>query len=140
MRNKFMKITTAFVWIGAGALFVSPLFAEEKPKLLPDASRGKTTVERLCVSCHIVSESTSARVTAGVPTFNVIANRKKQTAERIRGILISPHKPMPDVQLTRVEIEDIIAYLDSIRDANSGPPLLPDVKKPAEKPELPEHS
>lgn len=88
----------------------------------PSAARGMALAERLCSSCHVTAASASAQ--AGVPSFTSIANRPEQTAARIRNVLIAPHAPMPDMQLSTEEIADITAWLDTLRDPKSGPPLL----------------
>jgi hypothetical protein len=40
-------------------------------------------------------------------------------------VLVQPHAPMPDMQLTNDEMLDIIAYLDSLRSDKAAPSLLP---------------
>ena len=106
-------------------LLTSPVVSQdqdEKPR--PDPVRGQELAEKLCVSCHVISESDDTAVPAGVPTFRGIANKPGQTAEHIQSKLIQPHAPMPDIQLSRKEIDDIIAYLDELRSEDAGPPLL----------------
>lgn len=72
---------------------------------------------------------------AGVGTFQGIANSPGQSAERISNVLILPHVPMPDNQLTRDEIQDILAYLETLRTNPEVPPLMkpagaePEVRK-----------
>lgn len=80
-----------------------------------DAELGRQAAERLCTSCHVTETSSSQTVPAGVPTMRTIANKPDQTAERIAGMLINPHPPMPNVRLTREEIDNIVAYLQSLR-------------------------
>jgi len=136
--NKLKRILA--IVLGAVAMSITtPLSAgDSATKPLPNSDRGKVVADRLCVSCHVVAQDSSNSVPAGVPTFTDIANRPQQTAQRIRGILIEPHPPMPKMHLTRVEIEDIIAYLDELRDKASGPPLLPRFKEPGPKPVYPD--
>lgn len=97
----------------------------------PDAERGKALAERLCVNCHVVSSESSGSVPDGVPPFNAIANKPGQTADHIATILMKPHAPMPNIDLTRSEIVDLIAYLDALRSDAAGPPLLKDDGKDA---------
>lgn len=80
-----------------------------------DAEQGRQAAERLCTSCHVTETSSSQTVPAGVPTMRAIANKPDQTAERIAGMLIDPHPPMPNARLTRDEIDNIVAYLQSLR-------------------------
>lgn len=109
--------------------------ADPKPEAskgeAPDAGRGKALAERLCVNCHVVGADSQGAVPEGVPSFRVIANKPGQTADHIRAILIKPHAPMPNIDLTRSEIDDLISYLDELRLEASGPPLLKDDGKDA---------
>ncbi len=138
MPTRLTKPHCAMIVLAVICACSSPAISEEKIEVLPDAARGQATAERLCISCHVISEDSTAEVPAGVPTFKGIANKKTQTADSIRNVLIAPHAPMPDVQLTRIEIEDIISYLDRLRAPEAGPPLHPKKKKVAPKPERPE--
>jgi mono/diheme cytochrome c family protein len=96
---------------------------------LPDATRGLAIAMKTCAGCHLIGDGRASTASASVPTFRVIANRKNQSAERIISALVLPHPPMPDTHLTREEVMDIVAYLDTLRDRQSGKPsLLPDTK------------
>ncbi len=92
--------------------------------LEPSATRGRELAVRLCSSCHVVSGAATAAVPEGIGTFRGIANRPGQSAERISNVLILPHLPMPDNQLTRDEIQDILAYLETLRTNPEVPPLI----------------
>ncbi len=116
------------------------LAAEDESKPRPDASRGQDLAERLCVNCHTISSNHSTATQADVPSFKSIANKPHQTAEHIRYILLKPHSPMPEIQLTLIELDDLIAYFDSVRDPSSGPRLVPKTKEVAPKPKYPEPS
>lgn len=72
------------------------------------------------------------------PPLRAIANLPGQTATRIMNVLIKPHVPMPDMQLSRQEMLDIVAYLDTLRTDKSAPSLLP--PKQGGKPKYPEPS
>ena len=108
--------------------------SDELIKHVPNAEEGKRIAQKLCTGCHLTPDSKSTTAQDGIPTFSSIANRGDQTAQRIRNILIKPHVPMPDTQLTRNEIEDVISYLDELRDETAGPPLLTDPKTKKKKP------
>lgn len=89
----------------------------------PSAERGRGLAIRLCRNCHLVDNTESHGIPAGTPTFRGIATAPGQSKERVAGFLIQPHAPMPDIQLSRAEIDDIIAYLDMLRAEESLPPL-----------------
>jgi len=90
----------------------------------PSAARGRQLAVRLCSGCHVVDDAGNAAVPAGIGTFRGIANSPGQSAERISNVLILPHLPMPDNQLTRDEIQDILAYLETLRTNPEVPPLI----------------
>ena len=74
-----------------------------------DADRGKLIVERWCVSCHGTATQRDDRV----PSLPALATNPKSEAF-IRAFLMMPHKPMPPLELSSQQIEDIIAYLDTV--------------------------
>jgi mono/diheme cytochrome c family protein len=77
-----------------------------------DAAKGKTIAKRWCAACHLVSaDQTTAN--ADVPSFAAVA-RKKLPSEQLKAFLVDPHPKMPDMNLTRSEIEDIVAYIRSL--------------------------
>jgi cytochrome c len=91
----------------------------------PSAERGKELAIRLCKNCHVIDTAARNSVPVGMPTFRSVAIAPGQTRERILTALIQPHVPMPDIQLSRSEIDNIIAYLDELRAEQSLPPLQP---------------
>ncbi len=106
---------------------------------LPAPEKGYALAQKLCVSCHLTGDDTGAAVPAGVPSFRGIANKPGQTGQHILDVLLKPHPPMPDIQLSREEMLNILAYLELLRTDSSTPPLLvPD--QPKTKPEYPDHS
>jgi len=96
----------------------------------PSAESGLELARKFCKECHIIAADGSEAAPVGPPSFLSIANKPGQTAERIIGALVAPHPPMPDMHLTNDEMQDIIAYLDTLR--TSEVPLLPPAgdKKP----------
>jgi hypothetical protein len=56
----------------------------------------------------------SESVPQGPPTFQEVA-RSGLTADQVRAFLSHPHGPMPDLSLTRAEIDDLINYIATLR-------------------------
>ena len=74
---------------------------------------GKAIAERWCASCHVVTvEQTQA--SADVPSFRSIAI-KTERLDWLSGFLAEPHPPMPNFSLTRQEVQDLVAYFESLR-------------------------
>jgi mono/diheme cytochrome c family protein len=76
-----------------------------------NAAAGHQLAKQWCNTCHVVEESGAGPDTA--PPFPVIAQKRKDRAW-VRAWLVSPHPPMPNLNLTRQEIDDVVAYLDSL--------------------------
>lgn len=125
--------------IAVALAIVPPLAAQEGKSQPPDATKGLKLAETFCTNCHLIGTGEAGRATPGVPSFREIANRPEQTGSRIASVLINPHMPMPNMQLTRQEIGDIVAYLDTLREPSAGAPLL-DPKLKGKKPTYPQPS
>ncbi|MDJ0511942.1 MAG: cytochrome c [Methyloceanibacter sp.] len=80
----------------------------------PDADRGKALAERVCSNCHLVSDNQTEAV-ADVPTFREIANQQHQTPGEVMARIAIPAHPMPVIPLTKRELEDLAAYIMSLR-------------------------
>jgi mono/diheme cytochrome c family protein len=77
-----------------------------------DAEAGHTLARQWCTGCHIVDRAGSGPDTA--PPFPEIARRNPQDQSWVRAWLVAPHPPMPNFNLTRREIDEVVAYLDSL--------------------------
>jgi cytochrome c len=77
-----------------------------------DPQAGHDLARSWCSGCHLI-ESTSHGGDAA-PPFATIAAENAGDPARLRGWLTDPHPPMPNLNLSRAEIEDIIAYLMSL--------------------------
>jgi len=77
-----------------------------------DPAAGRDIVRSWCTACHVVDrEGTGADAGPALPT---LLASKQRSADEIRGWLADPHPPMPNLNLSRQEIEDILAYLESL--------------------------
>ena len=80
-----------------------------------DARAGRGLALSACANCHLVAEGQSKPPMDSVPSFDVIAHDPSMTDARLRAFLGKPHWPMPDLQLSRQQIEDEIAFLAELR-------------------------
>ena len=80
-----------------------------------DADIGRGIAMRWCAACHVVRGSQTSGGDVG-PTFEQIAG-KGQGLDWLDAFLADPHPPMPDMSLTRQEIRDLRAYVESLRAA-----------------------
>ena len=98
--------------------------AERPEQFVADAARGELVAVKLCSSCHIVRPDQTRGVVAGVPSFRAMT---KLPRPRINRQLITPHAPMPNMQLTLKEIADILAFVEALRREAAGEPeIAPD--------------
>jgi len=97
--------------IAAGVLALSTLPAAAAA-VAGNAEAGRQLVMRSCTSCHATETATAA--TDGAPPLSFIARDNKQNPAWIRGWLMDPHPPMPGIMLSRQQIDDIVAYLNTL--------------------------
>jgi cytochrome c len=79
-----------------------------------DAARGGQLAQQWCASCHVIDSNAGGAVQEGPPSFKTVAH-SGMTADQLRAFLSHPHGAMPDLSLTRAEIDDLIAYIDTLR-------------------------
>ncbi len=77
-----------------------------------DAERGHQIAERWCSACHAVDKMGSNRTE--VPSFTSIAAKHHDDQKWLRAWLMAPHPSMPDMSLSRIEIEDVVTYLKTL--------------------------
>ena len=76
-----------------------------------DPVSGRRIAQQWCANCHSLSPATSSDT---APSFPDIARNPAKTEEYLRNWLTRPHPPMPDYNLARDDINDIIAYLHTL--------------------------
>ena len=107
----FSRLFRVFLTAGLGvAVATSSCFAQEAGK--PEA--GRALAKSLCSDCHqVTSEDQKPR--AGVPGFPEVAKLPSTTALSIRVFLQSEHGRMPSFQLARDQIDDVVAFIISLK-------------------------
>jgi len=79
-----------------------------------DATKGSQLAQVWCANCHVVGSTSAGAVQQGPPTFRSIA-RSATTPDQLRAFLSHPHGAMPDLSLTRAEIDDLVGYIETLR-------------------------
>ena len=80
----------------------------------PDrVAKGHKLAQQWCTGCHIIEPGTTSASDVA-PPFPKIAQDKRLTADQLRVWLANPHPPMPNLSLTREEIENLVAYIGSL--------------------------
>jgi mono/diheme cytochrome c family protein len=109
------KHTTAWRSVAVPLLLlmasVSPVAAQD----VGDPGAGRHLSETWCINCHVVSATQSQGASTGAPSFRAIAAQKSVTPMALSAFLQTPHHRMPDLHLSRDEIDDVSAYILSLR-------------------------
>ena len=82
-----------------------------------DPDSGLQIAKTWCINCHVVTRDQSQGTSNGAPPFTAIAAKKEITPATLRTWLETPHHRMPDLHLSKTEIDDVSAYIFSL-----GPP------------------
>ena len=102
-------------WSKAAAAAVAALALSGLPHadaLAADAVAGGKLVQQWCVSCHATG---SGRANDAAPPLAAIAQARGGNQGWVRAWLANPHPPMPNLNLSNREIDDIVAYLATLR-------------------------
>ncbi|MBV8120025.1 MAG: cytochrome c [Alphaproteobacteria bacterium] len=79
-----------------------------------DAASGRAIAQLWCAGCHVIGGKQTGTVPQGPPSFIAIAKSGLDT-DQLRTFLAHPHGAMPDLALTRSEIDNLILYIQSLR-------------------------
>jgi len=79
-----------------------------------DPTRGRTLAEQWCARCHAIAPGRTSPE-AGIPSFMHMAADPENTRTALRQFITIPHFEMPPQSLTTAEIDDVIAYILSLR-------------------------
>lgn len=98
---------------GLAALICLCCFVASRDAASADPEAGRRMAAEWCANCHYIGDGAVAGDAA--PAFAEIANRPDATAEGWRLWLQDPHPPMPNLALSRIEIDNLIAYIESLK-------------------------
>jgi mono/diheme cytochrome c family protein len=79
-----------------------------------DPKAGGQIARQWCSGCHLVAANQAGALPQGPPSFPSLA-RSGMTAAQLRAFLSHPHGAMPDLALTRAEIDNLIDYIEGLR-------------------------
>ena len=92
------------------------LAASPPPPDLPgNPAAGYRLAQSACSSCHVIDRSQATSGATGAPTFSAVARMSSTTPISLRVFLQSPHGRMPNVKLSHQEIDDLVAYILSLK-------------------------
>jgi mono/diheme cytochrome c family protein len=76
---------------------------------------GRDLAINWCADCHLVAWDQPEPPSDIVPSFFEIADRSSTTEMSLRAFLMSPHGNMPNIMLSRAQIDEVAAYILSLR-------------------------
>jgi mono/diheme cytochrome c family protein len=76
---------------------------------------GRDLALEWCSECHLVARDQTDPASDAVPSFFEVADRSSTTEMSLRAFLTSPHGNMPNIMLTREQIDEVVAYILSLR-------------------------
>ena len=79
------------------------------------AERGRAVAERACAGCHAIGADQPANAQNAGPPFRVLAARPDQSAQRLHSLIMTPHRPMEGVPLSLAEVDDLVAFILTLR-------------------------
>jgi len=107
-----MNRSVTAILAGTGlALLAGSLGAQE----LGDAKRGEMLAETVCAECHAVQKGQFRSRNGQAPAFGSLATTPGMTPMALRVALRTSHREMPNLVLKNEEVDDIIAYLGTLR-------------------------
>ena len=79
-----------------------------------DAHRGSALAQSWCAGCHVIDSRGGGRSADNAPPFPVIATDKAMTPDKLRSWMSAEHTQMPNFNLGRRDIDDLVAYIRSL--------------------------
>ena len=79
-----------------------------------DGKQGEQLAKQWCTSCHLTGADQASGGDAA-PPFSLIAETAADRSDDLSAWLADPHPPMPNFNWTRREIDDLLAYIESLK-------------------------
>lgn len=97
------------------AITLAVWLSQAHAQSVTDVAAGRQLAGKSCSKCHLVTSQSDHGTVVGAPTFTAIANDRSTSVQSLRDFFERPHYGMQDLHLSRVEIDDIAAYILSLR-------------------------
>ncbi|MBT3532383.1 MAG: cytochrome c [Rhodospirillaceae bacterium] len=101
------RFLIAIILISAIALLAMPSYGR-------DATAGHKLAAMWCSQCHVI-DAGQKMASDAAPPFIDIANDPAKSSSYIAAWLADPHPPMPKMNLTKGEIDNIAAYFEKLK-------------------------
>ena len=107
MRSRICAITAAV----QASLWAGPGLAQSDPGT---AAIGREIAQTWCSNCHVIDRQ-ATRAGDAMPSFPAIADMPSTTASSLRVFLQSPHGGMPNFQITRPQVDNVVTYILTLK-------------------------
>ena len=115
------EIDTIIAYINSLSAAKDPALRAKSPVLtyamdIGDAGRGLSYSQKVCAACHNVSESNAPSPNSKAPPFKHVANLPGASLAGLTEWSRSPHSSMPNLIVEPKDMDDVIAYILSLKD------------------------
>lgn len=90
-----------------------PALAQPTPSATPLAEEGARLAQQWCANCHAIAPGQQPPMGDAAPSLPAVARRADDAS--LRAFLRQPHANMPDHNLSRAELNAVVAYILSLR-------------------------
>lgn len=111
---QLMRVVTALLLVTRGAFAVVDTASAQVPA--GDPAKGHRLAQEWCASCHAIEPGQPALPGSIAPSWAAVAGMPSTTSMALRAFLLTPHPRMPNLKLTRAQIDDIVAYILSLQE------------------------
>lgn len=85
---------------------------------LGNISMGQDYAKKVCAECHAVADNVTLSPNSSARAFEDIANDPKMTAIALKVWFQTSHPTMPDFILKREDLDNLIAYIHSLKETD----------------------
>lgn len=108
-------MNSRFIALLSGVLAGLAFGAASAEELPGDPVLGRDLALKICQECHHVEAGDRDGELPDPPAFQNLADDPAMTPLALRVFLTTPHTNMPNLILTDTEVDDIIAYIHSLK-------------------------
>jgi len=113
-----MVMRAESVVVGLLLLGLAPLSASGQE--IGNPYRGQVYARQLCSDCHSVERVADKSPAAAAPAFATVGKTSGMTAMALAAWMTTSHPTMPNLVVRGEKLDDIIAYILSIKDQPQG--------------------
>ncbi len=102
--------------IAVAAVLALPVAAEAQE--VGNVEAGHAYAKKVCAECHAVERGEKESPYLDLPTFQAVADSPGITDRALAVWLQNPHPNMPDFILPQADMDNVIAYILSLKSAS----------------------